>query len=68
LGNPIATLKEQKDGSGSLPVIPLEEIKGAKVVVEQEKERVRFVLESENIVYDRNGFHVELTAGRPPTK
>ena len=34
-------------------------VKNAKVVVEQGKGRVRFVLEFREIVYDRHGFHVK---------
>ena len=60
----IATLKEQASGNQSLPVIPIEEIRNAKVVVEQDKSRVRFVLEDREIVYDRSGFHVEASGRR----
>jgi hypothetical protein len=53
----IAILKEQ-ESCILLPVIPIEEIKSAKVVVEQDKARVRFVLQGREIVYDRSGFRV----------
>ena len=58
-GHSIATIKEQRGGIQGLLVIPLEEIKNAKVVVEQDKERVRFVLQHKEIIYDKSGFRVE---------
>ena len=64
----IATLKKQELGIQGLPVIPIEEIKNAKVVVEQDKSRVRFVLQGREIVYDRSGFHVQATASGPATE
>jgi hypothetical protein len=62
---PIATLKKEELGIQGLPVIPMEEIRNAKVVVEQDKSRVRFVLQGREIVYDGSGFHVEVTSGVP---
>ena len=58
---PIATLKKQELGIQGLPIIPIEEIKNAKVVVEQNKARVRFIMKGHEIVYDRSGFHVGAT-------
>ena len=59
LRNPIATTKIQETGIQRLPVISIEEIKNAKVVVEQDKERVRFVMKDREIIYNKSGFHVE---------
>lgn len=56
---PIATLKKHELGIQGLPVIPIEEIKNAKVIAEQDKSRVRFVMKSHEIIYDGSGFHVE---------
>jgi len=61
---PIATLKKQELGLQGLPVIPKEEIRNAKVVVD--KARVRLVLQGREIVYDRSGFHVEAMFVEPP--
>jgi len=58
----IATLKKQQLGIQGLPVIPREEIKNAKVVVEPAMSRVRFLLHSRDLVFDRLGFHCEATA------
>jgi hypothetical protein len=55
----IASTKEQKVGIQGLPIIPIEEIRNAKVVVEQDKDRVRFVFKVQEFIYDRKGFHVE---------
>lgn len=41
------------------PVVPKEEIKSAKVVVEPEEPRVRFVLHGRDLIFDRSGFHFE---------
>jgi hypothetical protein len=62
---PIATLKVQHVGIQGLPVIPVEEIRNTRVVVEPEKSRVRFVLRGREIVYDRSGFRCEATSGEP---
>jgi hypothetical protein len=64
----IATIKEQESGIQGLPVIPIEEIRNAKVVVEQDKARVRFVLQGREIIYGKSGFHIEETATDPPNK
>jgi hypothetical protein len=66
----IATLEKQQLGTAiqGLPVIPSEEIKSAKVVVEQDKARVRFVLQGREIVYDGSGFHVVAAVSRPTKK
>jgi len=60
----IATLTKQELGIQGLPVIPREEIKNAKVVVEPDNSRVRFVLHDRAIVYDRSGFHYEAPADK----
>jgi len=60
---PIATLKKMELGLQGLPIIPLEEIKNAKVVVEKDKSRVRFVLKGREIVYDGTAFHIEASSG-----
>jgi hypothetical protein len=62
----IATTKKQEFGIQGLPVIPIEEIKNARVVVEQA--RVRFVLRDREIVYDRSGFRVETTPSEATRK
>jgi len=67
-GETIATTKKHELGIQGLPVIPIEEIKNAKVVVEQDKSRVRFVLKGREIIYDKSGFHVEATASEPQKK
>jgi hypothetical protein len=61
----IATLKTQELGVQGLPVIPKEEIRNAKVVAEQDRSRVRFVLQGREIVYDQSGFHYEPTSTEP---
>jgi hypothetical protein len=58
----IATVKKQELGVQGLPVIPRDEIKNAKVIVEPERGRVRFGLHDGNIIFDRSGFHCEATA------
>jgi len=50
-GNRIATLKKQQ----GITTIPIEEIRNAKVIVEQDKARVRFVLREREIVFHRSG-------------
>ena len=67
-GEPIATTKKREVGIQGLPIIPLEEIKNAKVVVEQDKSRVRFVMKGREIIYDKSGFRVEATANEPQKK
>lgn len=52
-----ATVK--KNWVSGPPFIPIEEIRNARVVVEQENARVRFVLKGREIIYDQSGFHVE---------
>ncbi len=64
----IATLKKAEQGMQGFPVIPIEEIKNAKVVVEQEKSRVRFVMKDQEIIYDKSGFRVEATANEAQKK
>ena len=74
----IATTKKQEVSFQGLPVIPIEEIKSAKVVIEKagvrqqgpnlivaqpDSPRVRFVLQGREIVYDRSGFHIQATSG-----
>jgi hypothetical protein len=55
-GNRIATLKKQE----GITTIPIEEIGNAKVIVEQNKGRVRFVLREREIVFHRSGsFEIE---------
>ena len=76
-GKLIATTKKQESAIQGLPVITIEEIKNAKIVVENEgvqqqapnrivfeanSPRVRFVLKGREIVYDRSGFRVEATS------
>ena len=62
----IATIKKQELGIQGLPVIPIEEIRNAKVVVEQEKARVRFVLREREIVFHRSGsFEIEAIPSGP---
>ena len=52
----IATLQKQQ----GITTIPIEEIKNAKVVVEQDKARVRFMLREREIVFHRSGsFEIE---------
>jgi hypothetical protein len=58
----IATTQKQEVGAQGLPIIPIDEIRNAKVVVEQDKGRVRFVLKNREIVGGRSGFHVQTTA------
>ena len=55
----IATIRTQEFGQQGLHVIPLEEVKKAKVVVEQDNFRVRFILQGREIIYDRTGFRIE---------
>ena len=59
---PVATTAKQELGLQGLPVIPIDEIRNATVVVEQNNARVRFVLHGREIVYDRSGFHVVTTS------
>jgi hypothetical protein len=54
----IATTKIQEAGIQRLPIVFPEEIKNAKVVVEQDMERVRFVLKDKEIIYGKSGFRV----------
>jgi len=54
----IATTKNGMEAQ-EWPIIPIEEIKKAKVVVEQDKARVRFVLRGREIIYDKSGFRIE---------
>lgn len=61
----IATLKKQEVGIQGLPVIPREEIKNAKVVIERANSRVRFVLRDHDIIFDRSGFRCVATADEP---
>jgi hypothetical protein len=62
----LATVSKQDMGIQGLPVISKAEIGSAKVVVEPEKSRVRFVLIGRELVYDRLGFHLETRDGKPP--
>jgi hypothetical protein len=55
----IATVKKQELGVQGLPVIPRDEIKNAKIIVEPERGHVRFVFHGGDIIYDRSGFHCE---------
>jgi hypothetical protein len=61
----IATVNTQELGVQGLPVIPREEIRNAKVVVRQDRSRVRFVLQGREIVYDESGFRYEPTSTAP---
>ncbi len=61
----IATLNKRELGIQGLPVIPSEEIKNAKVIVEPEKSRVRFVLQGRDLIFDQSGFHCEATTTGP---
>jgi hypothetical protein len=55
----LATLKKRDVGIQGLPVISEGEIRNAKIVVEPEKCRVRFVFQGRELIYDRSGFHFE---------
>jgi hypothetical protein len=57
----IATTKKRGLGVQGDPVIPVEELKNAKIVVEQGQYRVRFVLQGREIVYEGSEFRVEET-------
>jgi hypothetical protein len=61
----LATLKDRGLGPRGDPFIPEEEIRKARVLVEPEKSRVRFVLQGREIIYDQSGFHLVTTANEP---